>query len=91
MGGRHGGPSRGPGRVRREKPKEIRVGMAYRMALPFLAGPSDQIAVVVAIKRLDARRSQVEVEWLLPGPPWCTFSLAEFPRRVWRTEGAAIN
>lgn len=77
--------------MKREKPKSIEVGRTYRMALPFLAGPSEQIALVVAIRRLDARRSEVKVEWLLPGPPWSTFSLAEFPRRIWREEPRALN
>lgn len=59
--------------------------------MPFLAGPSEQIAVVTSIRRIDSRRSEVKVEWLLPGPPWSTFSLAEFPRRIWREEPLSVN
>lgn len=78
-------------KLKRVKPKEIHVGRAYRMALPFLAGPSDQIAVVVSIRPATARSKLVKVEWLHPGPVFSTFSLAEFPRHVWREEPMALQ
>jgi len=77
--------------MKRVKPKTIEVGKAYRMAEPFLAGPSEQIAVVTSMRRLNARSTQIKVEWLLPGPVFSTFSLAEFPRRVWREEPSALQ
>lgn len=76
--------------MKRVKPKTIEVGKAYRMAEPFLAGPSEQIAVVTSMKQ-SGRSMQIRVEWLLPGPVFSTFTLAEFPRRVWREEPSALH
>jgi hypothetical protein len=77
--------------AKRRKPTLLEVGKAYRMWLPFAAGPSEQIAVITRIEQATKTTRLVHVEWLLPGPGWRTDSYSHFLNRVYCEEPKALH
>ena len=77
--------------MRKRKPDRLRIGGAYRMYRPFCQSPSNQIAIVTDIRQVTKASRQVEVSWLLPGPPWNLTTYNDFMRRVHSEAPTALN
>lgn len=75
----------------KRKPARLEVGNAYRLYAPFSQRPSDQIAVVTAIRQPTKNSRQVEFEVLHGRQMFRLDSYTEFLRKVHSEAPAALN